>query len=256
MVTPQTDQGDLWIRSLESPAHDAIQPEQLPEPKQQQQAKTVFQNVRRQLRAIIDDEMQARHSEVSENLSELAQYLPENEGKECEEPSERHLAVTKIQTRPPDTRVLAEANDEEEAAGQPPDKGGSSVGPGNNDRVEGESGELRGRRRRAVSRIPVQDPRAIPLDSNRVRISFTPRLDGSRPIAVTIHPRGYEATVEAAIPISEAQCVSPGATACTLLEGGGVELTPDQDERISLLLTTSQPIERISAFDLLVFEAQ
>ena len=45
-------------------------------------------------------------------------------------------------------------------------------------------------------------------------------------------------------------------TACTLLEGGRVELTPDQDERISLLLTTSQPIEQISAFDLLVREAQ
>ena len=256
VVTPQTDQGDLWIRNMESPAHDAIQPEQLPEPEQQQQAKSVFKNVRRQLRAIIDDEMEARHPEVSENLSELAQYLPENEGKECEEPSERHLAVTKIQTRPPDTRVLAEGDDEEEAAGQPPDQGGSSVGPDRNDRVEGESGELRGRRRRAVPRIPVQDPRAIPLDSNRVRISFTPRLDGSGPIAVTIHPRGYEATGEAAIPISEARCASPSNTACILLEGGGVELTPGQDERISLLLTTSQPIERISAFDLLVREAQ
>ena len=61
MVTPQTDQGDLWVRNMESPAHDAIQPEQLPEPEQQQQAKTVFKNVRRQLRAIIDDEMEARH---------------------------------------------------------------------------------------------------------------------------------------------------------------------------------------------------
>ena len=253
VVTPQIDEGDLWVRSMESPAHNAIQPDQLPEPKQQQEAKTVFANVRRQLRAIVDSEMAARHAEVSENLSELAQYLPEEEGGG---PSERHLAVTRIQARPQDPPEPDLTDEEEMDVGETPQRSVSSGGLGDNGRVEGESGDLIGRRRRAVPRIPVQDPRAIPVNANQVRISFTPRLGGRRPIAVTLHPRGYEATVEAAIPVSEAECLSSDLTACTLLDGSRVRLIPEPHERIIMLFTTSEPIEQMSAFDLSVRETQ
>ena len=93
VVTPQTNEGDLWVRNMESPAHDSIHPEQLPEPEEQQQATMVFRNVRRQLRAIIDDEMEAHHAEASDNLIELARYLPEKNG---EGPLEHFLEVTRL----------------------------------------------------------------------------------------------------------------------------------------------------------------
>ena len=253
VVTPQTDDGDLWVRSMESPAHDAIQPDQLSEPEQQQQAKAAFSKVRRQLRAIIDSEMEARHVEVSENLSELAQYLPENEG---EVSSERQLSVTRIQTRPPETPILDQADDEELDAGEIPERDPGGGATGDQGRVEGETEALLGRRRRTMPRVPIRDPRVIPISSDQVRVSFTPRLEAKRSVDVTIHPRGYEATAEAAILIQEVQSPLSDGTECSLLEGSRVRVTPELNERISLLLTTTDQIEQISAFDLWVREAK
>ena len=256
VVSPQTDQGDLWVRNMESPAHDAIQPDQLSEPEQQQQAKTVFRKVRRQLRALIDSEMEARFEELSENLSELARFLPEKEGQELNELAEHYLAVTKIHSRPQETQFPERASDEEIGPGQIPERSGSSASSGHNGRVEGGSGELNGRRRRAAPRIPVQNPRVIPVDTRQIRVIFTPRLKEKVQLAITIHPRGYESTVEPAISLSEAQCVSHDVVECTLQEEGRVRLSAVPDERISMLLTTSQPIEQITAFDLMVREVQ
>ena len=256
VVIPQTDQGDLWVRDMESPAHDAIQPDQLPEPEQQQQAKTVFKNVRRQLRTIIDSEMEARFEELSENLSELARYLPEKEGEELKELSEQYLSVTKVQNRPQDTQFLERSSDEEIGPGQITERSDSSAGSGNNGRIEGETGELRGRRKRAIPRIPVQDPRVIPVDTSQLRVIFTPLLQGQGSIAITVHPRGYEATVEPAIALSKAECISPDEVQCALLEEGKIRFEAVPDGRISMHLTTTQPIEQITAFDLVVREDQ
>ena len=254
VVTPQADEGDRWIRNMESPAHDAIQPDQLPEPKQQQRAKTVFRTVRKEIREIIDSEMEARYAEVSENLSELAPYLPERDGKG---PPERNLAVTRIQTQPVNAPALHSTNEKGVDARTPPERKASHEGSGDNGCVKGEEGKFVDRRPRAARRIPVHNPRLIPVAANQVRISFSPPIDESRgPIALTIHPRGYEATAEAAIPITEAKCLSSDQTACRLIEGNAVRLVPDLDDRISILLTTSELIEEVSAFDLLVRETQ
>lgn len=253
VVTPQTDEGDLWVRSMESPAHDAIQPDQLPEPVQQQRAKAAFRSIRKQLRAIIDSEMEARHVEVSENLSELAQYLPESEG---EEPSERQLSVTRIQTRQLETPILDRTDDDEVGAGETQHEGAGGGTKGDLGRVEGETEALQGRIRRAMPWVPIRDPRAIPISSRQLRISFTPRLEAKRSVDVTIHPRGYEATAEPAMLIQEAKSLLSDETECTLLEGGRVRMSPEPNERISLLLTTTDQIEQMSAFDLWVREAK
>ncbi len=253
VVTPQTDEGDLWVRSMESPAHDAIQPDQLPEPEQQQQAKTTFRNVRRQLRAIIDSEMGSRHAEVSENLSELAQYLPEDEG---EEPAERQLSVTRVQTRPAERPIMDQADEEGLGASAPPNRDSQGATAGEHGRVEGETEELLGRRRRSMPRVHIRDPRVIPIGPRQVRVSFTPRLESKRSVDITIHPRGYEATAEAAIPVVDAETLLSDGTECSLLEDGKVRVTPEPNERTSLLLTTTDQIEQISAFDLWVRETK
>ena len=256
VVVPQTDDGDLWIRSMESPAHDAIQPEQLSEPEEQQMAKTLFASVRRQLREIIDSEMEIRHTEISENLSELARYLPAAGGKQQQELSELQLAVTRIETRPLETQIPDQHGGEEIGLGARPERGKASAGHGHNGRVDGSFGEAMGRHRKKTQRIPIQSPRAIPVNEDQLRISFTPRLEGPATIEVSIHPRGYEATVEAAISLSQAQCVSSDAVSCALLEGKQVKLFTEPGQRIGILLTTTQPIDKLSAFDLLVREAE
>ena len=62
--------------------------------------------------------------------------------------------------------------------------------------------------------------------------------------------------MEAAISISEAQCLSSETAACTLLKGGIVRLVPEGAERINVLLTTNEPIDQVSAFDLHVCEVR
>ena len=253
VVMPQTNEGDLWVRSMESPAHDSIYPEQLPEPEEQQQASTVFRNVRRQLRAIIDNEMDAHHTEASHNLTELTRYLPENDD---EEPAAHFLEVTRIEVQPSDTPFLDYYHYEESDSETTPENGDSSRGRGNIEQVESESEETKGWVRRAIPRIPVQNPRAIPVAVNQVCIRFTPTVDCNGPISLTIHPRGYEPTMEPAISIIEAQCLSPETVACSLLKNGAVRLVPETEERINVLLTTNEPIDQLSAFDLHVCAAE
>ena len=262
VVIPQTNQGDLWIRTMESPAHDAIQPEQLPEPEEQQQAKDIFKDIRAQLRKIIDSEMEAHPIGPSENLTELAQYLPESENRENKEPSTHHFTVTKVPTRPPDIPIPGQDYDGESTGQEYDDQApneqdlehDSSKDTSDNNKIDVLPGEISGIRHKPSPQIPVQDPRAIPVNSNQMRISFTPDLDTAGPVAVAIHPRGYEPTVEEPILIKEAKCISHPATVRTQPETGKVELTTEPGTRISILVTTEQPIGLMPAFNLFVYE--
>ena len=250
VVSPQTDEGDQWIRQMETPAHDAIQTDQLPKPGEQHQASTVFAHTRRQLREIIDSEMQDREAEVSTNLVELARYLPESNDVD---PQERHLIATRIQTAPTDTPRYEDSEYEDTDAGGPADREvTSSRRDGQNGRAA--PGKAQGgdeeRRSRPSPRITLTRPRAIPISRNQVWISFTPPIHQEETITVALHPRGYEPTAEAAIPLTKVESLSPNAKASTRPNEGILSVTFDGNDRISLLITTDSPIDQISAFDL------
>ena len=254
VVSPQTDDGDLWIRQMESPAHDAIQADQLSEPSDQQRASAVFADVRRQLRAIIDSVMEEREAEVSTNLAELARYLPENADVDA---SEHRLTATKIQTRPSDAPRYQEQEFEDVDSGGPTEreqdpskKGGNGGGSGTG------SGETKGRRAKSASRLILTRPRAFSVSPNQVWVGFTPPPDKEGTIILSLHPRGYEPTTEAAIPVIQVEPLSPKTSVSTQPDEGSLNVTYDGSERISLLITTDQPIDHISAFDLYAVTAQ
>ena len=254
VVSPQTDEGDQWIRQMESPAHDAIQADQLPEPGEQHRASAVFADTRRQLRAIIDSEMEEREADISTNLVELARYLPENadiDGKE------HRLVATRIQTSPSDTPRYEEYEYEEtDGGGSVEREGTSSRGAANNGNAGPGKGDTEGRRARPTPRITLTRPRAIPVSPNQVRVSFTPPFQKEDTIKVALHPRGYEPTAEAAIPVTKVESLSSTARASTKPDEGSLTVTFDGNERIILLVTTDTPIDQISAFDLYAVAAR
>ena len=73
---------------------------------------------------------------------------------------------------------------------------------------------------------------------------------------MSLHPRGYEPTTEAAIPVIKVESLSPMASVSTQPDAGSLNVTYDGNERISLLITTDQPIDHVSAFDLYAVTAQ
>ena len=248
VVSPKTDEGDLWIRQMESPAHDAIQEDQLSDPGDQRRASIVFADVRKQLRAIIDSEMEEREAEVSTNLVELARYLPENSDVDAKE---HWLVATKIQTSPSDApRYEENEYEESDAVSSAEGQGNSSNGSGS-DRKDGpEKGDKAARRAKSTPRIVLTRPRAIPIAPDQVWISFTPPLQTEDRITVALHPRGYEPTTEAAIPVAKVESLSSTARASTGSNDSDLTVTFDSKDRINLLITTDTPIDKISAFDL------
>ena len=250
VVTPQSDAGDLWVRSMESPAHDAIQPVQLSEPMDQEQAKRVFENIRRKLRNIIDAEMETHSVDLTENLNELAAYLPEDSNG-CQ--TERQLSLTRIQTRFSDTPVL---DDEQVDDGHSPGRGQSSGSSGDNGHVEGQGGDLEGRRKRSIPPLPIRNPRVLPLGPNQIMVNFALNSETDQAVSLTIHPRGYEPTAERALNITAVELLSADNGVRPVAHTDRIQLFPGSTSRVSLLVETEGPIDDISAFDIHVRSVQ
>ena len=128
--------------------------------------------------------------------------------------------------------------------------GTSSNSSGNNGNAGPENGDKAGRRAKSIPRIILTRPRAIRVAPNQVWISFTPPVQTEDRITVALHPRGYEPTAEAAIPVAKVESMCSKARASTGSDDSNLTVTYDSNDRINLLITTDIPIDQISAFDL------
>ena len=79
VVTPSTDQGDKYIRSMENPSHSQISYKKIKNPTAANQASKILKQVRDDISEIITNNMQISIS-ASDNLNELASLLPEMKG--------------------------------------------------------------------------------------------------------------------------------------------------------------------------------
>ena len=198
--------------------------------------------------------MEEREAEVSTNLVELARYLPEKSDVDAKQ---HRLVATRIQTSPSDApRYEANEYEETDDGGSVERQRTSSSGSANNGKAGSEKGDKEGRRAKSATRITLTRPRAIPVASNQVWISFTPPDQPEDKITVALHPRGYEPTAEAAIPVIKVDSLSSTARASTGPNDSSLTVTFDGKERISLLITTDTPIDQISAFDLYAVAAR
>ncbi|MDE2864341.1 MAG: hypothetical protein OXR05_04515 [Gemmatimonadota bacterium] len=77
VVTPTSDYGDAWIRTMENPSHDAISLQQLFDEPARQKAGKILRDARRVIKEIIDRKAAIdRYGDIS-NLDELAILFPD-----------------------------------------------------------------------------------------------------------------------------------------------------------------------------------
>ena len=80
VVVPDSDSGDLWLRRMENPSHDALASGHLLNEKDRKEADRVLKEARRVLGAIFDRKTAIDCYGEESNLDELAASFPDNEG--------------------------------------------------------------------------------------------------------------------------------------------------------------------------------
>ena len=254
VVSPTTDQGDTWIRTMENPSHDSVSPGQLHERKKQRKAERVFSQSRRVVREIIDKKAEIDRFGDTSNLQELAEYFPELDP---EASGNRNLQIDIVTTtisQPESQDVDDQSTDDGES--DELQQGGSLEGNNSNGDPTsdtnggsntGETGNITSvtskRTKKNSSRRPkIKKQRFIPSGTTEAIIAFNPTSDTSDEINLKLAPAGGEQDNEERIQIIDAIVLSPDNQEVGL-DDGNIKLTPNTNERIQLKIVTDIEID-------------
>ena len=260
VIIADSDEGDTWIRSMEDPAHESINPSRLQSDNEQQKASSVFGDVRKQIRGIIESEMNMRYDDLSENLVELADFFPEDrDTTSAEQPV---LTLTRVPTRFDDrtastagssTSFDETTNDSIVESEDESDTDETSETE-QRDRQASESNRERDRSRR----LDLLQPRVIRKGPHRLQVSFGLTAESAETFEMSLHPRGYEPVAEPEIVLREVATVHPDTASCTLDPQGRtvrIRVGTNDDERVRLGVTTADSVRDVLAFDIRVRES-
>lgn len=87
VVTPGDDHTNKFIRELENPAHDEVQPNSIADTAQRRKTNQSFQKGRRQIRELVDARIDRDLSDSNLNLHELAGILGDDDGADVSGPA-------------------------------------------------------------------------------------------------------------------------------------------------------------------------
>lgn len=239
VVIPNSDDGDRWIRTMENPAHNAIQVEQLGDEHKRREAKEIFRKVRVAVRSLIDQGTDRVSSDAAENAMEMARYFAELID---QNPNSYSRAVRPSITRFPSGMFRSHGQDgleeDPDIEAQREEQGG-----------RGTPRDTQNRKPRAYSEpeLPFSQPRIVRADSKRAMLSCTPLGDVSAPLMLSIHLRGYEPTNEEPIGIEKATMRS-GDVSCEIRHDTVLVLHPRSNRRIKVLLDFDREIPAAAAF--------
>ena len=254
VVSPTTDEGDTWIRTMENPSHDSVSPGQLIERKKQRQAERIFGKSRRVVREIIDKKAEINRFGDTSNLQELAEYFPELDP---EAQGNRNLQIDIVTTSisQPESQDVDDQNTDDGESNEL-QQGGSLEGTNSNGGVTngtdggrntGEAGNIisvtSNRTKKKSSRRPkIKKQRFIPSRNTEAIIAFDPTGDMLDEINLKLAPAGGERDNEERIQIIEAAVLSPNNQEVDL-DNGNLKLTPNTNERIQLKIVTDIEID-------------
>ena len=236
VVTPATDKGDAWIRSMENPSHDSISSDQLLEAKEKRQANKTFTDVRKELREIIDKKADiAKYGDTS-NLDELQRYFPELDPNA---EGNRKLEVRTIHSKPnssPPSDSDASTSKESDSSDKP--KGTSK----DRDTRNGTDPNISGQTDTGIARRPaINNVRYIPTKQTEAIISFTPN-NIENEIKLTLTPTGGERREkEEPLQIIDAAAISPDNPKISLAEGV-LSIKPNDNKRITIKIITNSAL--------------
>lgn len=253
VVSPSTDKGDAWVRTMENPSHDSVSPGQLSDARERTRANRIFYQARQEIKEIINKKADIERYGDTSNLEELAKYFPELDP---EAQGNRKLRVDVVTTTisqhsshdiDDDGTDIGKSNDVEEGGSieQGKSNGGATEGKQDNDSVadEGDKPSLqsKGNEANPRSRPKISKTRVIPTGVTEAIIAFDPTSEELDEIKLRITPAGGERDKEDPIRIIDATVHSPDTQEVTVKDGV-LSLVPDTSERIQLKIVTDAEI--------------
>lgn len=238
VVTPATDAGDTWIRSMENPSHDSISSGQLLEAKQQRQANKIFADARRELREIIDKKADISKYGDTSNLDELRDYFPELDPNA---EGNRDLTITPIalpNPSPPAPSPIPDPAPRPDPDPSPNPDPDPHPDPDPDPRPHPPGPPGPGPLRRAA----INKQRYIPVGNTEAIISFVPD-DKSDEVKLALTPTGGERRGEREEPLQiiDATVLSPDNQKISLAEGV-LSLKPTASERVVIKIATNDTL--------------
>ena len=233
VVVPETDSGDLWLRKMENPSHDALSPGQLRNEDDRRAAEKQFKQARRALGEVIDRRAEIDRYGEESNLDELADILPDND----DVMGDRALTTRVVESQANRSELVEVADEEDEeggGAGENHGDGSGSGGKGNHGGGgQGQDGDrpLKHRNRRAVLRRV----RHIPLSSSEAIIAFSPTSQPPREVRLSLTPAGTDRDPQGTRPVAivEASRIGGGNEPLPV-DDGEIRFIPGSDDRVTI----------------------
>ena len=258
VVSPSTDEGDTWVRTMETPSHDSVSPGHLRDDKERRRAERIFEHARQEIRKIVDKKADIKRYGDTSNLEELAKWFRELDP---DAPGNRKLHVDVVPT--PISQYTSPEIDEEETSisnSEDTQDGGSIERNDDNGDVvddqqdngtvaeEGSTPGVESNRpeRRPARRPRIRKSRVIPTGSTEAVIAFDPTegpTEGElNEVSIRLTPAGGERDREDRIRIIDAIVLSDD-TQEFAIEDGVLSLTPDTNERVQLRIVADSELD-------------
>ena len=256
VVVPETDQGDLWLRSLENPSHDSLSTEQLPTEKERRNADKLFKRMRSEIAGIIENLAGIEDYGEESNIDELTGLLPD-----LGQGAERALLTTELTPASPgasaewidadvtgneteegvrewnlEGSVVQNDASESEREGDINDASDARPGPS-------ESGGSKGQH--SAKRRKLANVRVIPISETEAVLAFDSHEEFRDTLSISLTPVGVDRDDRHTdrLRIIEAQPLK-GIDGPMSIEDGYITFTPAANGRIGIRVTVDGNVQQ------------
>ena len=250
VIVPDTDVGDLWLRRMENPSHDALSSGHLRSEADRREADSQLRRARQKLRSIIDQMAEVdRYGDVT-NIDELAELLPDQDGG----PGDRVLTTHVIETRSNLANMLTIITGESESkgGGEGEELGDGTGGGGEQDDEDEGGGQGHGEEgdrptRHWERRAVLKGVRYISLSSDEAIIAFNPASNPPREVRLSLAPAGTERDPRGIrrVAITKATRVGEVEEPLTITDGE-ITYTPESNARVTIRIVANGNLDRQS----------
>ena len=256
VVIPETDKGDLWVRSLENPSHDSLSTEHLPTEKERRDADKLFKRVRSEITGIIENLAGVDDYGEESNIDELTGLLPDmGQGAD--------RALLAIELTPTTAGTSAEWIDAD-VTGDETEEGvrdwtladlegqSDESGPEKENDIDGESdakpgpSESGGREgQRSAKRRRLANIRVIPISETEAVLAFDSHEEFRGALSISLTPVGVDrdARHNERLRVLEAHPIT-GIEGPMIVEDGDITFTPAANGRIGIRVIVDGNIQQ------------
>lgn len=256
VVIPETERGDLWLRSMENPSHDSLSTEQLPTEAERKDADNLFKRARSEIAGIIEDLAELEAYVDESNIDELTGVLPD-----MGMGTDQTLMATELIPRSQgesEAWLDVDVNDDEidentsdrpsrntgeEGEDSDSDNGDHSGDSDSDDQDPSERGGSNGSH--PARRLRLRNVRVIPVSATEAVIAFDTSEEGGDLIRLSLSPVGVDrdARMTDRLRVIDAQALR-GIEGQVGIDDSQITLTPARNGRMSVKVTVDADIQQ------------